>query len=336
MDRFQAMKMFTRVVETNSFSKAADSMDLPHASATMIIQKLEAHLRVRLLQRTTRRLSLTPEGAEYYERCVRILAEVDETEGSLSDTRIGPRGRLRVDMPGSIGRLLIMPHIDDFRSSFPEIDLMVSFCDRNLDLIQEGVDCAIRVGALQDSTLVARRLALLPTVTAASASYVEQYGIPEDLDELAQHVAVHYFSSATGRLHHMNFIVDGKPVEVKVPGSIAVSDAEAYVLCGMKGAGLIQPAQFIIQPALQSAAMLRVLPQFASPPLQVSAVYPHNSHLAPKVRVFVEWVASIFNARLSVVPTGMDQAPASAQEKLLKLVQPKPVSSRNFSSEYVR
>ncbi|MFT4436551.1 LysR family transcriptional regulator [Caballeronia sp. 15715] len=336
MDRFQAMKMFTRVVETNSFSKAADSMDLPHASATMIIQKLEAHLHVRLLQRTTRRLSLTPEGAEYYERCVRILAEVDETEGSLTNSRRGPCGRLRVDMPGSIGRLVIMPRIEDFRKNFPNIDLMVSFGDRNVDLIQEGVDCAIRVGVLEDSSLVARRLASLPTVTAASASYVEQYGEPENLDDLMQHVAVHYFSSGTGRVRHMNFIVDGKAVEVKVPGTIAVSDAEAYVTCGRKGVGLIQSAQFIVQSALESADMLRILPQFGTPPMVVSVVYPHNRHLAPKVRVFVEWAASIFNGYLPATLAIEEGELSVVPSNVLSLMHQKPVVARERLTECVR
>jgi LysR family transcriptional regulator for bpeEF and oprC len=334
MDRLQAMKMFTRVVEMNSFSKAADSMDLPHASATMIIQKLEAHLNVRLLQRTTRRLNITPEGAEYYERCVHILSVIDETESSLTHSREGPRGRLRVDMPGSIGRLVVMPYISEFRDRFPDIDLMVSFGDRNVDLIQEGVDCAIRVGDLQDSTLVARYLASLPTVTAASTEYLEMYGEPESLEELTRHVAVNYFSSATGRLRHMTFIVDGKPVEVKVPGTIAVSDAEAYVMCGLKGVGLIQPSHFMIKASLQEEVMVRILPQYASPAMQVSAVYPHNRHLAPKVRVFVEWAASLFNTSLTT--TGDVHVQDVPQEKAFSAVHSRPDPSRALSAECVR
>jgi LysR family transcriptional regulator for bpeEF and oprC len=294
MDRLQAMKMFTTIVEMNSFSRAANSMGLPHASATMIIKNLEAHLQVRLMQRTTRRLSLTPEGAEYYERCVRILADIDETEGALVPTGRGPRGKLKVDMPGSIGRLMVVPRLSEFRRSYPDIELTITFGDKPIDLLQEGVDCAIRVGPLQDSTLVARRLAYLPTVTAASAEYVAYHGMPRGIDELEDHVAVHYFSQAVGRIRHMNFVIDGETTEVKVPGTIAVSDAEAYVMCGINGLGMIQPVRLTIDQQLRMGSMVQILPQWQSAPMQVSAVYPHSRHLAAKVRAFVEWAAILF------------------------------------------
>lgn len=296
MDRLQAMKMFTKIVEMNSFSRAADSMGLPHASATMIIKNLEAHLRVRLMQRTTRRLSLTPEGAEYYERCVRILAEIDETEGALADSGRGPRGKLRVDVPGAIGRLILVPRLIEFQEAFPDIELTLSFGDKPLDLLKESVDCAIRVGALQDSSLVARRLGSLPTLTVASPEYIRSYGRPLVIDDLERHIAVQYFSQALGRVSHMNFVVNGELQEVRVPGTIAVSDLEAYVICGLKGIGIIQPPRFIIEPQIRSGEMVAVMHDWISPAIQVSAVYPHSRHLAGKVRVFVEWIAMLFEA----------------------------------------
>src|SRR5258705_7618705 len=158
MDRLQAMKVFTRVVDTGSFTRAADTLDLPRASVTVIVQQLEAHLRVRLLQRTTRRLNLTPDGAAYYERCVRILADIEETESSLENAGKAPRGKLRIDMPGALGRMTVMSRGHEFHTRYPGIDLMLGFGDRPVDLIEEGVDCVIRIGTLQDSRLVARRI----------------------------------------------------------------------------------------------------------------------------------------------------------------------------------
>ncbi|MDR6376166.1 LysR family transcriptional regulator [Paraburkholderia caledonica] len=301
MDRLQAMKMFTKIVDMNSFSRAADSMGLPHASATMIMKNLESHLRVRLMQRTTRRLSLTPEGAEYYERCVRILADIDETEGALAHVGRGPRGKLKVDMPAVIGRLVVVPRLAEFRDSFPDIELTITFGDKPIDLIQESVDCAIRTGPLQDSTLVARRLASLPTLTAASPDYIAAFGEPQTIEDLEQHNAVQYFSQASGRVRHMNFVHDGGVLEVKVPGTIAVSDAEAYVMCGANGIGIIQALQCVVEDEIASGRMVQVLPDWQSAPLQVSAVYPHSKHLAAKVRIFVDWLAAVFEQYTSAV-----------------------------------
>src|ERR1700753_3446774 len=215
MDRLQAMKVFTRVVDTNSFSRAADTLNLPRASVTTIIQNLEAHLNVRLLQRTTRRLNLTPDGAAYDERCVRILADIEEAEGSFSNNGKGPHGKLRIDMPGAIGRLIVMPQLCDFHTRYPDIELMMAFGDKRVDLIQEGVDCVIRVGTLQDSSLVARRIGVFQGVTAASPAYLERHGVPTNIDELQQHERVNFFWSRTGRVMDMDFVVDGKSIDVK-------------------------------------------------------------------------------------------------------------------------
>jgi LysR family transcriptional regulator for bpeEF and oprC len=295
MDRLQGMQVFTRIVEMNSFSRAADSLNLPHASTTTIMKNLEAHLRVRLIQRTTRRLNLTPEGAEYYERCVRILAEIDETEDSLANTGKGPRGKLRIDMPGSIGRLIVMPQLQEFRERYPDIDLMVGFGDKPVDLVQEGIDCAIRVGALEDSSLVARRLGELQTLTAASPAYIARYGELTNLEDLRQHLAVQYFSSGTGRMNEMSFVVDLQTTSIKMRGTLAVNDGDAYVMCGVKGAGIIQSPRFMLLPHLRSGALVEVLPQSKPLPIPIAVVYPHNRHLAPKVRVFVEWIAMLFD-----------------------------------------
>lgn len=294
MDRLQAMQVFTRVVDTNSFTRAADTLNLPRASVTTIIQNLESFLGVRLLQRTTRRLNLTPDGAAYYERCVRILADIEETESAFADGAKGPRGKLRVDMPGSIGKMIVMPALPEFRQRYPDIDLMIGLGDKPVDLIAEGVDCVIRVGTLQDSSLVARRIGVFQGVTAASPAYFERYGEPQALEDLEKHIAVGYFSTRTGRVKDPSFIVNGQTVDVKMMTSVAVNDAEAYLACALENLGVIQIPRFMALPHLRAGRLREVLPQWQPLPKPISAVYPHNRHLSPKVRVFVDWVAELF------------------------------------------
>ncbi|SPU95099.1 LysR family transcriptional regulator [Burkholderia cenocepacia] len=295
MDRLQAMQVFTRVVDTSSFTKAAETLSLPRASVTTIIQNLEAFLGVRLMHRTTRRLSLTPDGAAYYERCVRILADVEETEASFQANNRKPHGKLRIDMPGSIGRLLVIPSLCEFHTRYPDIDLQLGPSDRPVDLLQEGVDCVIRVGALQDSSLVARRVGLFECVTVASPDYLERHGEPQTIDDLNQHKAVNYFSSRTGRTIDWTFLIDGKEVEMKMEGIVSVNDADAYVTCGIEGFGLIQPPLFMVLPHLREGRLKEVLPGVKPLPMPISVVYPHSRHLSPKVRVFVDWVAEVFD-----------------------------------------
>ncbi|MBI2277984.1 MAG: LysR family transcriptional regulator [Dechloromonas sp.] len=296
MDRFQAMQVFTQVVDANSFTRAADHLGLPRATVTTIIQNLEALLQVRLLNRTTRRISLTPDGAAYYEHCARILGEVEETESSFRDVARGPKGRLRIDVPSPIGRLILIPRLCEFHARYPEVELVIGMGDRMVDLVREAVDCVIRAGELQDSTLVARRIGTLKMITCAAPDYLERYGIPTCIDDLQQHRAVQYFSSRTGRDFDWDFIVDGQSMPVKMRGSVSVNDSEAYVACGLQGFGMIQPARFMVLPQLESGALVEVLPQLSPSPMPISVAYMQNRHLSPKVRAFVDWVAELFGA----------------------------------------
>lgn len=295
MDRFQAMQVFTRVVEANSFSQAAENLGLPRATVTTIIQGLERRLQVRLLNRTTRKLSLTPDGAAYYERCVRILADVEDTESSFHDVARGPRGRLRIDVPPSIGRLIIVPELCEFHGRYPDIDLVIGMGDRPVDMVREAVDCVIRVGELQDSSLIARRIGTFQIVTCAAPAYLDSCGTPQTLEDLSHHHAVNYFSGHTGRTIDWDFVVDGTIREVRMQGNVSVNDSDAYLACGMKGFGLIQTPRFMVLPHLESGALVEVLPQWSPAPLPISVLYLQNRHLSPKVRVFVDWVAELFS-----------------------------------------
>jgi LysR family transcriptional regulator for bpeEF and oprC len=294
MDRFQAMQVFTRVVDANSFTRAAETLGLPRATVTTIIQNLEALLQVRLLNRTTRRISLTPDGAAYYEHCARILAEVEETEASFRDAARGPKGRLRIDVPPPIGRLILIPHLCDFSSRYPDVELVIGMGDRAVDLVREAVDCVIRVGELQDSTLVARRIGTFQSITCGAPDYLERYGTPHSIDDLQQHQAVHYFSTRTGRTIDWDFIVDGVFTPVKMAGKVSVNDAEAYLDCALQGFGLIQLPLLMALPHLESGALKEVLPHLTPSPMPISVAYLQNRHLSPKVRAFVDWVADLF------------------------------------------
>lgn len=295
MDRLQAMKVFTRVAEVGSFSRAADALAIPKASATTIIQQLEAHLNIRLLQRTTRRLSLTADGAAYYEHCVRILGDIDAVESSFHVNTQQPRGKLRLDFPGQLGREFLMPALFEFQQRYPEIELMVGMSDKPVDLIQESVDCVIRIGELQDSSLVARRLGDHLMVTVASPDYLERHGVPQTVDDLRHHTAINYFWGRTGRIMDLTFVVDGRTVTVKPRGKMAVNDTSVYVAGCLHGLGLAQAPLFMAAPYLRSGALVEVLPQFKPVAMPISAVYPHNRHLSPTLRVFVDWAVELFD-----------------------------------------
>ncbi|SMG59746.1 LysR family transcriptional regulator [Paraburkholderia susongensis] len=293
MDIVQAMKVFARVVETNSFTRAAETLDMPRARVTVTVQALEARLKTRLLQRTTRSLNLTPDGAAYYERCVRVLADIDDIESSLLGKQRTPRGRLRVDMPGALGRLVVMPALGSFHEQYPEIDLVLGLGDKPLDLVQEGIDCVVRIGTLQDSSLVARRIGIYQAVTVASPAYLQEAGTPETLAELVNHRTVNYYWSRTGRIMPLTFEANGEVVEVKMRGSIAVNDAEAYLGSALNGFGIVQGARFMALPYLESGALVEILAQWKPTPLPISAVYPHNRHLSSSVRAFIDWITGL-------------------------------------------
>src|SRR3954453_15105180 len=178
MDQLAAMRAFARIVETGSFSKASDSLGLPRATVTKLIQSLEAHLRTSLLNRSTRRVAVTADGAAYYDRAARLLAEIEELDGTLASSQLRPKGRLRIDVPPALARDVIVPALDDFFGRYPEIQLDIGASDRPADLVAENVDCVIRGGTISDPSLIARKIAVLEMVTCAAPSYLARHGEP--------------------------------------------------------------------------------------------------------------------------------------------------------------
>lgn len=251
-------------------------------------------MQIRLLNRSTRKLSLTPEGEQYFYRCREILDLIDDTEASLNGSAERPQGRLRVDMPGGIAHALILPRLAQFEQRYPDIYLMIGINDRQVDLIQDGVDCVIRTGNLNDSTLVSRRLGALRWVTCAAPCYVEEKGTPKRLLDLQAHQAVHYFSSTTRRGSELHFIEDGHCVTVPVSGKVAVNETGLYIKLGIEGRGLIQLAEILVAEQLRSGELVEVLADWRPAPVPVSLLYPHRRFLSPAMRAFADWTAELF------------------------------------------
>jgi DNA-binding transcriptional LysR family regulator len=294
MDQLQAMRVFTRIVELGSFTRAADDLNLPRATLTHTIKRLEARLGAHLLQRTTRSVRPTRDGEIYYNHCVRLLADVDEVESNFRAAAEQPQGRLRVDMPGSVARHMVVPALPAFLARYPRIELDLSTTDRFIDLVQEGVDCVLRSGTLADSTLVARRVALLPQVTVASRDYVKKHGMPTSLADLAQgHLAVNWISPNSWRPTPLEFMVGRKLREVDMPSRVTANGSDAYLACCEAGLGIAQFPRYRIESALAKGELKELLPQFPSPPLPVHVVYRRQGVLPARLRVFIDWLAEI-------------------------------------------
>lgn len=296
MNKLQAMEVFVQVVDAGSFTRAAEMLQMPKATVSTLVQSLEASLSAKLLHRTTRQVTVTTDGAAYYERCLRILSDVRDAEESLSRTRLSPSGRLRVDVPTGLSSEIIVPALPAFFERYPDIMLELGSSDRPVDLVEEGVDCAVRGGALADTSLIARRVGAIHFLTAAAPSYLARYGVPQHPRDLDRHRCVNYFSAKTGRIFDWDFNRGDERIEVPMRGVIALNDSNAYVEAGLAGLGIIQMTDYLVERHVQSGRMVQVLPDWQSDPLPIHVVYPQNRHLSAKVRVFVEWIAELFAA----------------------------------------
>jgi DNA-binding transcriptional LysR family regulator len=295
MDQIQSMRVFARVVETGTFTKAAESLDLPKGTVTKLVQHLEARLKIRLLNRTTRRVTVTADGAAYYQRTVRLLNDLDDIEGSIGNAQASPSGRLRVDVGTSIARLVIIPALVDFYRRYPDIQLDLGVSDRPVDLIGDGVDCVIRGGDLLDQSLVARRIGNVPMVTVAAPEYLRLHGVPQHPLALEKgHATVTYFSSRTGRPMAHVFEKDGESLEITGRYKVALNEANAHMAAVLAGLGVSQVGLFGAAPHLANGELVQVLADWTRPPIPMHVVYPPNRHLSAKVRAFVEWVVELF------------------------------------------
>ncbi len=302
MDRFQEMQAFVRTAERSSFSQAADDLNIPRATITNIIKRLEMRLGTRLLERTTRQVRLTHDGEAYYQRCVRLLADVEEADGAFRGAM--PKGLLTVNLQGTLARHFVMPALPEFLTRYPGLRLHISEDDRLVDLVREGVDCVLRAGTLRDSSMIGRQVASMEQVSVASPAYLMQFGEPGSIADLGHHFTVDYISSTSGRAVPLSFNLDRRVIDIPMRSTISVTGADLYTSSAIAGAGLIQVPRYRIATELADGQLKIVLPAFPPPPMPVSVLYLQNRHLSPRVRIFAQWLAEIFK----VVPFRADAA----------------------------
>ncbi|UUX47937.1 LysR family transcriptional regulator [Nisaea acidiphila] len=292
MDRLDAMRLFVRVVERRSFTAAAADRAIPRSTATEAIRRLEDVLGTRLLDRTTRQVAPTPDGDAYYQRCLKILADVDEAEGVLRGS--APAGLLRVDAHGALTRAFLLPRLPEFLERYPLLRLQIRQGDRLVDLVREGVDCVIRAGAPEESGLIMRRLVDIPEITCAAPAYLERFGTPGGPGDLAGHETVGFVSSRTGSVLPLELCAGGRVMEFDLPSRVTANDAETVHHLARLGYGLIQAPRYRFREDLAQGRLVEVMAGFRPEPLPLVALYPQNRQLSPRVRVFLDWAAEVF------------------------------------------
>ncbi|WP_339412739.1 LysR family transcriptional regulator [Pseudomonas sp. EA_35y_Pfl2_R5] len=295
MDRFAAMQAFARVVEAGSFTKAAETLHMSKTSVTQLVQQLEARLRVKLLNRTTRKVNLTADGALYYERVLRLLDDLADAETSLSGASAVPRGRLRVDVPSPLARMILMPALPAFHARYPEIQIDMGVSDRIVDLIGEKVDCVVRGGELTDQSLMARRVGDLQLGVYAAPSYLQRLGTPAHPRELedSQHRIVGFLWARTGKALPYAMHRAGESIHIQGRYVLAVDDGNAYLAAGLAGMGVLWLPDYMSAPHVAQGELLPLFSDWRLEPMPLYVAFPPNRHISIKLRVFIEWVAEL-------------------------------------------
>jgi DNA-binding transcriptional LysR family regulator len=308
MDRFAAMATFAKVVENGSLSAAARALNLSLASVSRQLAALEEQLGARLMNRTTRRLALTEGGRAYYERCRRILGDLAEAESALSQYQATPTGRLIVSAPMLFGRHYLAPALPGFLARYPQVTIELTTIDRFVNLVEEGIDVAVRIGALSDSSLVARRLGAFRRCVCASPRYLSARGMPREPADLAGHDCLAF--SMLIDADRWRFGVDGREVAVPVAGRLRSNNQDALIDAALAGAGIVLAPSWLVRRHVAAGRLRVVLEAFEPPPTPIHAVYPHARLLSAKVRAFVDYlVASWSEEDFAGLPAGWLRRP---------------------------
>jgi len=297
MDRLDHLRSFLRVAELGSFTAAAEQLGLPKASVSLAVQRLEAEVGVQLLHRTTRRVRLTADGAQFQQRARDLLDDMEDLQGMFRrDTQL--KGRLRVDMSSGLARQLVIPHLPDFLARHPGLEIELSGTDRRVDLVREGFDCVVRVGPLDDNTLVARPLGVMHIVNCASPAYLAARGMPYSLEDLSHHALVHYVGTLGQRSPGFEYH-DGQAYRsVPMRGAITVNSGEAYSAAALAGLGIIQVPRLGARVALAAGTLVEVLPACVAEPMPVTLLYAQRRHLPRRVAAFMDWMAALLTPEL--------------------------------------
>ena len=293
MDRIELYRVFVRVVDCAGFTRAADQLNLPRSTVSEAVRTLEQRLGTRLLHRTTRQVTATQDGLLFHARCQQLIADVDEAEQLFRQSPQALSGRIKVDVPGRIGRLVVAPALPAFLQAYPQIDIELGMTDRSIDLVEGGVDCALRVGPLQDSRLVARSMGQLPLINVASPAYVERHGLPTHPSQLGTHWGVLYASPGNGRVEAWEWRENGVLRSQPLAGRVTVNSAEAYIACCIAGLGMIQIPAYDVRAELAAGSLLEVMPSYRAEPMPMHLLFPHRRHPSQRLRVFVEWLQQV-------------------------------------------
>jgi LysR family transcriptional regulator for bpeEF and oprC len=291
MDKLDAMWVFVRVVESGSFSQAARDLGVGQPTVSKQVAALEARLGTQLLARNSRALAVTPAGQDYHEAAIRILQDLDAVEERLLEGQSAPSGLVRVTLSPGFGRMLVIPRLPDFRDRFPDVAVEMEVSGRHVDLIEEGIDVAVRIGRLSNSSLVARRIGDMRMITVASAGYIARHGTPRTLDELRSHQRIGYVYQ--GDIIGWGFDVDGRPVTVDGGGAFRTNDAEHVRGAVLAGLGIAHHASWLFTDVMASGEVVRVLDRYAPPPFPIHAVTAAGRRMPSRVRCFIDFLAGI-------------------------------------------
>lgn len=296
MDHLQAIRAFFRVVETGQFNSAAQSLNIPNATLSKAIKSLELHLGVKLFERNTRRVTITNDGAAYYQRTQHLVSELDNIESMLGRSQSSPSGKLRVDTGGAVASNLLIPRLPEFCERFPDIQVQLGVTDRTVDVIGENIDCAIRSTA-EDQDLISKKIGTLNWTTCASANFIQRYGKPLHPQQLAEDdfPVLGYFSAHNGQLHSLQFKQQQTSLEITPSCKVMVNESNAHLAAALAGLGIIHTLDFMVRPAIERGDLIAILEEWRPNPLDVYIAYAPSRQLNTKVRVFIEWVTTIFN-----------------------------------------
>lgn len=298
MENLDIIKRFVRVAELGSFTRAADALGLPKASISTAVQQLENRLGTQLLHRTTRKVQLTPDGQLFYDRSKDILAEMDELVSLFQSDDASISGLIRVDMSYPMARNIVIPRLPEFLQRYPHVQVELSSTDRRVDMVAEGYDCVVRTGSLGDSGLVVRALGALEQANLVSPAYIAAHGEPRSLDELAQHLLIHYNVSSGTRFDAFEYWDGQQCQRVAMPFRIAVNNTDAYRAACVAGLGMMQAPYLGTRSLVSEGRLVEVMKQYRAPPIAVSLLYPHRRNLSKRVRIFMDWLAELIRAQM--------------------------------------
>jgi len=304
MDKLQQFRIFTRVADLGSFIRASEALDLPRTTVSAAIQDLEAKLGARLLHRTTRRVQLTADGEQLLERLRHLLSDADDIDSLFLTRQREVAGRLNVDVPSRIAHRLVIPALPGLLRKHPHLRLGLGSTDRAIDLVQEGVDCVVRVGELHNSSLVVRPLGHIALINCASPAYLRRQGEPRQLDDLLRgHAMVGYASGVAGKEQPWEYLHAGKLQHLSLPSAVVVQNAESYIASCVAGLGLIQIPRYDVQDLLDSGELVEVMADARAPSMPISLLYPHRRQRSPRVNAFSDWFAALVKPHLESGPS---------------------------------